>query len=363
MSNKVTLMSKKILIALAVFFLLLLLFFVKTMHDAGQFKKIEPHFAGKVRVIEGITGGEDITIDHHKQIAYISADDRYARMVKKKDGFGGIYKLDLTNPEAIPVLLQRTPDLPLYPHGISLYHTPEGKSYLYVVNHPGNSHTILLYSIQLDESLFLEKSWDNHDFIISPNDVLAVDENRFYFTNDHGSRSEFGKMLEDFLQLKRSNVVYFDGSNFQIAAKKIAYANGINMNAEKKEVYVASPVGKSILVYHRNASDGQLTYYKIIPLNTGPDNIEIDENGNLWTGCHPQLLSFLKHASDTSKLSPSQVIKIRKDEKGDFHPEEILLDSGELLSGSSVAAVSGNILLIGPVFQNRILRCELPEEN
>lgn len=38
---------------------------------------------------------------------------------------------------------------------------------------------------------------------------------------------------------------------------------------------------------------------------------------------------------------------------------EVFLSDGRDLSGSSVAAVSGDIMLIGSVFEERILRCRL----
>lgn len=47
-----------------------------------------------------------------------------------------------------------------------------------------------------------------------------------------------------------------------------------------------------------------------IKCNTGVDNLEWDEEGNLWVGAHPKLLKFLSHASDANKKSPSHVIKI-----------------------------------------------------
>jgi hypothetical protein len=37
------------------------------------------------------------------------------------------------------------------------------------------------------------------------------------------------KMVEDILQLRRSNVVYYDGSRFTEVASDIGYANGLNI--------------------------------------------------------------------------------------------------------------------------------------
>jgi hypothetical protein len=40
--------------------------------------------------------------------------------------------------------------------------------------------------------------------------------------------------------------------------------------------------------------------------------------------------------------------------------EEVFLDDGRQTAGSSVAAVSGKWMLVGPVFEPELLRCELP---
>ncbi len=351
-------MLKKILIVAGILLLGIIAYLIKTYSDAGEFKTLKPHFDGTVKQIHDIIGGEDITIDHEKRIAYISADDRYSSFQGKK-GFGGIYRLQLDSPDAKPMLLHRLPEKEIHPHGISYYKSPEGQSFLFVVDHTDRKHSILLFRFKDDSTIVQGRSYRDSTFIVSPNDVVAVDENRFYFTNDHGSPTHKGRNFEDYLQLKRANTVFFDGKNYSIAAKRIGYANGINLSRDKRELYVAATIGKSILVYERDTTTGQLALKNEISLDTGVDNIEVDENGNLWVACHPKLLTFVKHANDTSKLAPSQVFKISRDENGNFTSKEIYLNPGEQISASSVAAVTGNILLIGPVLDGNILWCEM----
>jgi len=348
---------KKIIVIAGIILLAILAFIAKTYHNAGEWKKLNPHFEGTVQPVYGIIGGEDITIDHHRQIAYISADDRFALWHGGRK-FGGIYSLSLKQ-GAKPKLLRRIPETEIHPHGISLYQSPEGTSFLFAVDHFGGKNSILLFRFQDDSTLALERSFEDAAFMISPNDIAAVDERRFYFTNDHGSPPGWERKREEYLQLKQSNVVYFDGANFSIAAKRIAFANGINISRNRNELYVAGTIGKSILVYHRDTSSGQLSLKNEIYLGTGADNIELDEAGNLWVACHPKLLTFLKHASDTSRLAPSQVFKILRNEQGDFSCAEVYLNEGEQISASSVAAVTGNVMLIGPVFESHLLRCEI----
>ena len=53
-----------------------------------------------------------------------------------------------------------------------------------------------------------------------------------------------GETIEDYLQLDRSNVVFYDSNEFTIAIKKLGYANGINVSEDGNILYVAETVGK-----------------------------------------------------------------------------------------------------------------------
>ena len=74
------------------------------------------------------------------------------------------------------------------------------------------------------------------------------------------------------------------------------------------------------------------------------------------------MLKFVAHAADPAKFSPSQVIKLSINSNGEYEQKEIFLNNGAAYSGSSVAAVYNNTLLIGSVFENSILYCILSAE-
>ncbi|MBW2705676.1 MAG: SMP-30/gluconolactonase/LRE family protein [Deltaproteobacteria bacterium] len=139
----------------------------------------------------------------------------------------------------------------------------------------------------------------------------------------------------------------------------IAYANGINTSPDGRTVYVAATVGQKILVYDRDLNSGDLALRDTIEAGTGVDNIEIGQKGDLWIGCHPKLLTFVKYSKDPRALSPSQVIKVEQRSPGQYDVKEIYLNNGQPLSGSSVAAVFENTLLIGSVFDEQFLLCRL----
>jgi arylesterase/paraoxonase len=193
--------------------------------------------------------------------------------------------------------------------------------------------------------------------MFSPNDLVAVGPRSFYASNDHGNRSKRGRLLEDYLQLARSYVVYYDGSDMRIAAEGFGYANGINVDREGKKLYLATTIGRSLHVFSRDIPSGKLTKERDISLNTGADNIEIDADGNLYVTCHPKLLAFSAHSKDRTKLSPSQVLKISFSGADQYTIKEIYLNDGTEISGSSVAAPFSGGFMVGQVFEDHILIC------
>ena len=94
-----------------------------------------------------------------------------------------------------------------------------------------------------------------------------------------------------------------------------------------------------------------------IDFNSGIDNIEIDHEGNLWIGSHPKVYTFSRHIKDSTVLAPSQVYRFSMDNSS-YNIEEVYLNLGEELSGSTVAAVYDSTILIGSVFEAHFLDCK-----
>ena len=192
----------------------------------------------------------------------------------------------------------------------------------------------------------------------SLNDVTLVSHEAFYATNDHGSQTEFGKQVETLLLLPRANVVYYDGTAATIVATGFNYANGINRNADASEIYVAETTGRKLQTFRRNATTGALAHIHELFIPMGLDNIDVDSEGNLWIGAHPRLLDFAAHAQDPKNLSPSAVVKVTPaGDATDF--QTVYVDTGEEISGGSVAVHDKGRLIIGAVFEPKYLNCTL----
>ena len=342
------------------FFLVLVLavagWVVHLLWSAGQFKTIESHFSGTCRPVRGVVGAEDITIHPVTGVAYISACDRRA-LRAGQNGRGGIYTYDLKADQPVPVKLTSGPGPDFQPHGISLFVDSGGRDALFVINHSGGTHKIEIYDLRADGLVHRETVAD--PALVSPNDIVAVGRDSFYASNDHRFTGGFLKTVEDYLKLPLANIVYYDGRGFTEAAAGIGYPNGINVSPDGRTLYVAGTTQMALKVFDRDLQSGGLTLKETLAFDTGLDNIEVGPDGALWIGAHPQLLKFVAHSKDAARRSPSQVLRVRLNDDGQHQSDEIYLDRGEALSGSSVGAVYQSRLLIGSVFEEKILDCRL----
>lgn len=332
------------------------MFVVFTLYQAGSFKNIESHSEMRNHFIyTQMAGTEDIAIDRANERLIISSADRW----NKNPGLAsqdGIYLLDL-NVNASPVKMKTTFAGELHPHGISFF-TKGGNDYLFVVNHSQSGSSVETFKIEQDTLIHLQTF--QSDEMCCPNDVVAVDVDKFYVSNDHGAESGLGRTLEDYLKIANAYVLYVDGNHYSRVYENLNYANGINVSADGETVYVTEVSTGKLSVLNRDVATGTLELRFIKDLNTGLDNITIDNEGNLWVAAHPKLLDFVSHAKYPGSPSPSQVLKLTPSANDDFFVDEIYMNDGEELSGSSSALYYNGQVFIGVVFENKLLRGEYP---
>jgi arylesterase / paraoxonase len=344
-----------VLLLLAVF---IVGFLLRLAWLGGVFTRITPHFAGHCRLVEGPVGPEDLTIDAPARRAIISAADRRA-LAAGHPVPGAIWSYSLDAVDAMPVNL--TPDAGLYlqPHGISLWREPDGREALFVVNHPAPGHgwpdnTIEIFDVAGDALVHRATLTDPR--LVMPNDLVAVGLDRFYVTNTHAHAPGRLQDLETYLQLRGAQVLHYGPGGFSTAIGDLVFPNGINVSPDGRTVYVAAVTWRSVLVYERDPATDALTSRGSIAIGSGGDNIEVDGEGQLWIGAHPKLLAVPKHAADPANLAPAQVLRVSADGKT---VEEVYLNDGRPIGAASVGARFANRLLIGQIFGNGFLDCEM----
>lgn len=325
----------------------------------GTFRRITPHFAGSCHLVRGPVGPEDITIHPRTGMAFISATDRRA-WGEGRPVPGAIYAYDLNAEHSVVVNLTPRADSRFQPHGISLWAGADGRDALFVVNHPmvdgrPAPNSIEIFDVTADGLIHRATLTDPR--LVMPNDLVAVGLDRFYVTNTHHYPPGRMQTIETYLQLSGAEVLFYGPGGFRTAITGLVLPNGINVSPDGRSLYVASTTGREVRFYDRDPDTETVTFRLAVPLRSGADNIEIDEHGNLWIGAHPKLLKIEAHGKDPSELSPSQVLRVTPDGKVD----EIFLDDGKLMSTSTVGAVRGRRLLIGNVFDDGFLDCEMAD--
>ncbi len=354
---------KKVLKVLLIILILVVLYALYTCVTTGFFRAIDNTYDGEITSIH-IPGAEDFAISRTDGFLIVSSDDRAGRR-DGKETVNGLYFMDLNDARTQPRLMRAQPDVPLYPHGISMIQLDSNTYRLLVVNHvttgteavssmdPNTVHSIEEYRLKSDGQLRHIKTHKD-DLVFSPNDVVAVGPDRFYYTNDHGSKTKLGLMLEDFLGFRRSNVGYYDGSDYSIVAEDIAYANGINIDRVKNVLYVASPRGMLVKVYNLK-SDGGLDHAVDIDCSSGVDNIELDEDGLVWIGSHPNLLASSSYFEGGNEYSPSEIITIDYDSADDYKVASIYESDGTDMSASTVAIPYNGKVYVGNVMDDHFI--------
>ncbi len=346
-------MKRRRILTLTLLLIILILggYVFSIFSTTGYFRAIDQKLPAAVLKTIALPGVEDMQISYIDSFLLLSSDDRAAR----RDGNtrqGNLYLIDLTDTTLTPHCLTTDLAIPFFPHGISMFRRSENNYRVFVINHVDDIHSVELFDL-IDDSLTYQ--YTLHDeALIHPNDLVALDAEHFYFTNDHGYPYGWRRLAEDYLGLALSNVVYFDGNTWQVVAGDIAYANGINRDPERNLLFVASPRDFLVKVYQIEA-DRSLTWIEDIDCQTGVDNIELDPDGKLWIGCHPSLLTFSAYAKGRKPISPSEVITIDYRGKGDHTVETVYLDDGGLMSASTVAPVFNDLIFIGNVMDDHFL--------
>jgi arylesterase/paraoxonase len=331
-------------------------FLVKTYWDLGPANEIESIGEGACRPVLGLESSEDIVIDPVTGTAYISSFWR--RNPPGMEIEGAVYRYQIGRDE-LPANMTRDLEFSFHPLGLGLFSSGNDQ-FLFVVNRQPGNNCVEKFRIQ-DSELIHQESICRERFH-SANDVLPISEQEFYLTNEHGSRTQFGRWLEDMTGFGTGEVLYFDGFSSRRVARGISYANGIDDSPEGSIVYVAASRAKEIKIYRSSSETRGLTLEETLELNTGVDNLNVDSQGTIWVAAHPDLLAFLEYSRNPSVLSPSQVLRIDPMENGSFNVSRVYESDGEYLSGSSVAAVWEDRLLIGSAFDQRFLECRINGE-
>jgi len=323
----------------------------------GVFEDIAPVSVGSCRPVTGggIAGVEDIAIDPETRVAYLSGYDRW-RQARGETMRGAIwtYALDGTDPVPVDATAAALPG-GFHPHGVSLWRGADGRKVLFVINHSGGRHTVEIFDIdgvRLSHRITVEG-----ESMVSPNDLVGTGPSSFYVTNDHANPPGFMRTVEDLMRLRLSTVLHFDGAAWSTVMEAVGGANGINLSADGRSLYVSAMSERAVRVLDRDPQTNAVTPRAVVAVRGYADNIDVEANGDLALAVHTKVFAFLGHVGDESTLSPSHILRLKADGRGSFVPETIHYSDGSDISAASVAAGVRGRMLVGAVFDRKILDC------
>lgn len=341
----------------------------RTASRAGEFTTLAPVFDGTCTDIGGLPGAEDIVLDRAGGRMFIASDDRRG-FGAGKAARGGVYILPIRGAEAISARSDATGGKPaaLHPHGLTRYVDGSGKTTIMVVNHPKGFNnydgtTVEIYDLQPDTTLAHRRT------VLVPgliriNDIAATGPDSFYATSESdlasGSLRELMSIVTD--NDRTGAVWYFDGTTGKKLDTGLGFANSLAITADGKTLYASGTISRDIFIYDRDPSTNAIKRRDRAFVGTGPDNLDVEDDGRVWIASQPKLLSFVQHASNPAKGAPSQVIVLEPATAGGGGKvDQIYLKGPEnKFSGVSVAVRDGDTMVLGSVFEPGIRVCKLP---
>jgi arylesterase/paraoxonase len=301
--------------------------------------------------VRGIAGPEDIEVDEAHGRAFISSLDR-----REEGARGAILVFDVSDPLSEAGFRDRTGGVPeaFRPFGLNYYEDGEVRR-LFVVNEAGPS--IEVYDVAENGDLTHLETFAERR-LTSPNNIVALGPRQFYVSNDvrPGRNSRIAD-LHFLMQSDSGDIFYVDGAVWRHAAEGLRFANGLALSPDGATLYAAETSGKALKIYDRDGSSGTLALNRTVRLKASPDNLNVDASGAVWIGALPKPLKTPRLLHDAGAIAPSEIIRLDPD--GSL--TTIYRDDGQEQSASTVAAPVRNKLLIGALYEEQFLFCDLPQ--
>lgn len=335
--------------------LILLSFFtVRLFIQQGQFQTIKPQADYACKAIDAPFGPEDMVADYDTGLLYISAS---ARPVNG-DWFeiaGGLHVLDMQT-DGVKILPMSTDFKQNFrPHGIDLIELEDGSKRLFAVNHPKeNQSSVEIFEVVGDQ---LQHIKTVNGAFGNLNSLVAIDGERFYATQD-GSARGMSSTINGVFGLEYAEIIYHDGQQSHVVADGFAYANGLELSADGKQLYVTDMLNRTLEFFDRDVETNALSKTGDLYMDAGVDNIRRNQDGSFFIGGHPKMFSTLFYQMGLADTSPSVVFHATppKDGKGG-ELRVVYLDDGTQFSGASGAVSYGDKMFVAAIRDNHILSC------
>lgn len=352
MTSSRRLRSRRGLILMAI--VAVMVFIGRILWANGLFSSAPTGFFGTCKVASTVPGVEDI--ETANGVTFVSVGS--ARGPDPRDG---IYVLSDTGS------LTRLAGAPkdFHPRGIGIFRSPDGSGiFLLAVNRHaqamgGKTHfSIDSFEVTNPKTApaLVAQGTIEGGLLTDPQDVAAAGPGAFYVSNGTGG-SSFLRALVGYGVLPGSNILYFNGMSFRVAADGLYDARGLVLTPDGTHLLAASLTSRSLKSLSREPFSGNLTEGDSLTLPVAPEKITLDSTGQLWVAGHASLFGWRAFAADPAKPAPSQVFRVMLTGGVPVQAEQVYGNDGKEIAAASVAASAGKQLLIGSSLDGRLLAC------
>ncbi|KAI0305564.1 hypothetical protein B0F90DRAFT_1699080 [Multifurca ochricompacta] len=356
----------------------------------GVWREIEPVGNVNCKKVEALKACEKIVLHHPSGLLYLACSTPIGRRqwlpaleVLEEDKFSFDDYIATYDPATGTVTRLTFQDFPstqgYASHGMDVVPSASDprELYVYAINHRkpvqgpakqiGADSVVEIFTTTVGGKTLKHIKTVADPVINTPNDIVGSSDGRsFYFTNDHGVKVGFTRILE-FLGLARTSVGYChvdDGCKISIAG--LQGSNGI-ARSQNGTIYVGNSKFGQISVLEEQ-SEHSLVLTDLIALDRLVDNLSIDEDGILWAAGISSSLRWFSAYNDFEKIAPSSALRVSKNvgDKAYFGEklkvEKVFEDDGTQASAITSVAYDArrNILFLSGVFGSHLTVCEAP---
>ncbi|EMD37607.1 hypothetical protein CERSUDRAFT_114255 [Gelatoporia subvermispora B] len=386
MGNKSTLSGFLLVVALAGLWQAVIGPFIGAL---GLFRTIRPLRNDNCQIRSDLDGCEKFVLDHETGLLYMACVESASRSrwlpnMRALDASGMVngtivtYNADTSEVTRLNVVGGN------FAQGFSLHGfdvvrsaTNATELYFYMINHrtprQGDAWKVGADSVieilkGADGSRTLEHVMTVQDpIIMTPNEVVGTADGKgFWFTNDHGSKTDWTREIEMFFPIPTTSVGYCHVDfGCKIAADRTTSSNGLAWDRSADLFYVGSTPRGTIGLYGR-LPDNTLAYKDSVTLGEVMDNLDVDSEGTLWAATFPSGVKVLKRFRDTITDAPSAAWRIKFDNVtaasgGNHEAEKIFEDDGTVVgvATSVVHDVERSLLYLHGLTSRQFAVCKI----
>ncbi|GMT28186.1 hypothetical protein PFISCL1PPCAC_19483, partial [Pristionchus fissidentatus] len=337
--------------------------------DMGR--SIYNHRPGVCRQVHGpVKGSEDIELIRSEGIAFVTSGILYLQP-RRAHIEGKMFLYDFNQKIGSDKLVAQ--ELPIkgasfdqnnfHPHGLSHW-VVNGVIRLYVVNHDDEfKHSIEIFDYDPTGPALIHKKTLTHPSFIRPNNLVAVGPDQFILTNDGVGQTEITNFLEILTGYKGGSVFFWDGKESHEILSGMGAPNGITYDIKTNKLFISEVNYRRMHVYDLAKDRKSVDLVSTVNLYSACDNLFLDMDGSVYSGCHPLLHEAAKSIGDCDgdATSASQVLRIKFDT--DYKTaavSEPYANDGKEVSGSTLGVLYNNQMLIGTVCKG-LLHCEIAD--